>query len=254
MSRFGFGLLLGCFTACAGSSHADPPASPSAQSDQRRTDDGTEPIAVAPEPIAVAPEPNPPAEVPFAALVREVAASFSTWGLVDAQFHWAPGSCAVPVAGVQHLSTAGAAAGHGEKVFRLHALDAMAYWKATDTTTRLPKSFGSVAQLTSRRDVLQVLVKESFAPRPLGAQSRDGMMRAARNGDSFFGAGDPIGLFVMAQLRDAPEGTDEGWIYATVAPTGEVTAAGVIAACRDCHAQQADRVFGMPLHWPLLWK
>lgn len=237
-------------SACAGgATERDAPQPPSLSA------------AVAPAPASapvVAPTPNAapnaapeaparPPDDPWAPLLREVAASYGSWGLVDDQFHWAPGLCAMPARGVQHYSEAPSPAAHAEKVFVLYALDPMAYWKATDVKGRLPGSLQqSFASIGSRTDVVQVLVKESFVPR---AGHHDPRLRSARKGDQSFGAGDPIGLFVMAQIRDAPPDTDQGWIYATVAPGGEVTASGVIAACRDCHAQQSDRVFGMPLHW-----
>lgn len=240
---------LACFgalvAACAGTTQEpDAPTSPSEQ------------VAVVADPPAAEAHANatPHAEPvvadgPWRPLVREVAASYASWGMVDSQFHWAPGLCAMPARGVQHLSAAKAGTAHGEKVFVLHALDPMAYWKATDVKGRLPETLAHAgAGIQSRGDVVQVLVKESFVPRPLEGRFQGGIV-PARKGEETFGAGDPIGLFVMAQLRGAPEGTDEGWIYATVAPDGEITGAGDLDTCRGCHAQHADRVFGMPLQW-----
>lgn len=190
-------------------------------------------------------------ESPWDPLLREVAASHASWGLVDNQYHWAPGLCAMPAEGVQHLSAADAGTAHAAKVFVLHALDPKAYWRAADVKGELPSTLERVgATLRSRDDVVQVLVKESFVPRPLDAGAFGARLVPARKGDARYGAGDPIGLFVMAQLRDVEsEGTDAGWIYATIAPDGRITAAGDLAACRGCHAEQADRVFGMPLQW-----
>lgn len=190
-------------------------------------------------------------ESPWDPLLREIAASHASWGLVDNQFHWAPGLCAMPAEGVQHLSAADADTAHAAKVFVLHALDPKAYWRSADVKGELPATLDRVgATLRSRDDVLQVLVKESFVPRPLDADTFQARLVPAKRGDARYGAGDPIGLFVMAQLRDATsEGTDAGWIYATIAPEGRITAAGDLEACRGCHGAQADRVFGMPLQW-----
>jgi hypothetical protein len=225
--------------ACAGGqAELGPPPEPAQSVD---TPAPTQPLAnAAPD---VAPD--------FAPLVLEIAASFGTWGAVDNQFHWAPGLCAMPAEAVQHISGAPAQTAHGEKVFVLHALDALAYWKATAVKMDdLPRSLARTAgPLATRKDVEQVLVKESFAPREVSDGFIGARMVPAIRGDERFTAGDPIGLFIMAKLAGAPAGTDDGWIYATVAPSGDVTAAGFIAACRDCHAKEADRVFGVPLHW-----
>ncbi|MBL8944554.1 MAG: hypothetical protein JNK45_15450, partial [Myxococcales bacterium] len=51
-------------------------------------------------------------ESPWDPLLREVAASHASWGLVDNQYHWAPGLCAMPAEGVQHLSAADAGTAH----------------------------------------------------------------------------------------------------------------------------------------------
>lgn len=219
--------------------------------------EGIEPSAQASS-LADVPNPSTPVERPTAAtespwdpLLREIAASHASWGLVDNQYHWAPGLCAMPAEGVQHLSAADDGTAHAAKVFVLHALDPKAYWRATDAKGELPATLDRVgAILRSRDDVVQVLVKESFVPRPLDAGAFQARLVPARKGDARYGAGDPIGLFVMAQLRDATaQGTDAGWIYATIAPDGRITAAGDLEACRGCHAEQADRVFGMPLQW-----
>lgn len=228
--------------ACAGGqAEVEPPPEPSQHADA--------PNGAAPQPVAKHAG-SEPAAGEHAPLVREIAASFGTWGAVDNQFHWAPGLCAMPAEAVQHMSGAAADTPHGEKVFVLHALDALAYWKATDTRSPLPSTLARTAgPLRTRKDVEQVLVKESFVPRKLGDGYYGGHIIPAARDKERFGAGDPIGLFVMAKLAGEPEGTDAGWIYATVAPSGEVTASGSLAACRDCHAKEADRVFGVPLHW-----
>lgn len=198
------------------------------------------------------PEPTTPATArdEHAPLVREIASAYRSWGMVDDQLHWAPGLCALPMSGVAHYSAAQAPGAHAEKVFMLYASDTAAYWRAAGLKERLPDTLARHA-LSSRKDVVQVLVKESFAPAKLGEGGALGPhgVRPAKKGDELFTTGDPIGLFVMAQLEGRPAGTDDGWIYATVAKSGEVTEAGVIASCRDCHAKEADRVFGVPLAW-----
>jgi len=241
-------LLAGPATiACAATTEAEPSATPAEQSVADAPAAQARPTANAPvEPDSA--EPNAHAEL--APLVREIASAYRSWGMVDDQLHWAPGLCAMPMSGVAHYSTAQAPGAHAEKVFMLYASDAPAYWRAAGRKERLPTTLPQHT-LTSRKDVVQVLVKESFAPAKLGEGGGLGPhgVRPAKKGDELYTTGDPIGLFVMARLEGRPADTDDGWIYATVAESGELTDAGVIASCRDCHAKEADRVFGVPLAW-----
>lgn len=230
--------------ACAGTT-ADPEPSATPIEQSANTTKPAEPT-----PIANAPVDPPRNDDALAPMLREIATTYRSWGMVDNQFHWAPGLCAMPMEGVAHLSTAQGEGAHAQKVFLLYASDAMGYWKATDEKGRLPKSLAQPHALASRTDVAQVLVKESFVPaKPGEGGTMHGHVRAARKGDETFVAGDPMGLFVMAQLSGMPANTDEGWIYATIAPDGTIGESGVIASCRDCHAKEADRVFGVPLAW-----
>jgi hypothetical protein len=53
----------------------------------------------------------------------------------------------------------------------------------------------------------------------------------------------------MFRLDPATPETDEGWVYATVSPQGQVTSAGRVASCMGCHETSAthERLFGVPL-------
>jgi hypothetical protein len=228
-------------SACAGATAEAEPAAPIEQ--------GNDVAAVPAADDTV--HANAPAPEDYRPLLREIAASYREWGMVDNQFHWAPGLCALPAEGVAHLSNAESPAAHASKVFVLFASDPAAYWRAAGITDKLPSTLTARPASRTRDDVVQVLVKDSFVPaRPgEGRTSMGVQVQPARRGEETFFAGDPIGLFVMAQLSGKPAGTDEGWIYGTVTPTGEVTEAGVIASCRDCHDDQADRIFGVPLQW-----
>ncbi|MBC8072928.1 MAG: hypothetical protein IAG13_31690 [Deltaproteobacteria bacterium] len=228
--------------ACSSTTLEPEPQSPGAQAED---------LASTPPPDHGNANMAMPTVVDYRPLLREIAGSYRSWGMVDNQMHWAPGLCAMPAEGVAHVSTAAPPAAHAQKVFMLYASDAEAYWRAAGITTKLPASLGPAQRLTSRDDVVQVLVKDSFvAEHAQGSRGLvGGRVQPARRGDEVFVPGDPIGLFVMAQLRHAPKASDEGWIYGTVTPSGEVTAAGTIAVCVDCHDDEADRVFGMPLQW-----
>lgn len=52
----------------------------------------------------------------------------------------------------------------------------------------------------------------------------------------------------MMKLDPKTPGTDDGWVYATLAADGRtVTAAGRIESCMKCHREtKTDRLFGMP--------
>jgi hypothetical protein len=61
-------------------------------------------------------------------------------------------------------------------------------------------------------------------------------------------AAKPAGLFIMTKLKPDAPGTDEGWVYGTVAPDGKtVTSAGRVESCMNCHRDaKHDRLFGFP--------
>ena len=59
----------------------------------------------------------------------------------------------------------------------------------------------------------------------------------------------PAGLFIMFRLDPATPDNDEGWVYATVSPSGRVTGSGRVASCMGCHETSAihERLYGVPL-------
>ena len=110
------------------------------------------------------------------------------------------------------------------------------------------------APLAAYQDVGQILVKEAWPSREVA----DGTTTHPRvaphteqnsvNGElpGHASAGRPE-LFILLKLDPDTPGTDEGWVYATVAPTGpSVTSAGRVGTCMECHQQAPnDRVFGL---------
>ena len=54
-------------------------------------------------------------------------------------------------------------------------------------------------------------------------------------------------LYIMYKLAPETPGTDQGWVYGTVTPGGEVTSAGRVATCMRCHTGEStsDRMFGL---------
>jgi hypothetical protein len=200
----------------------------------------TAPIEAAPIAVAAAPvhaEDLPP-------LLGEIAAIYKRWHLVDEVPNLAGADCDVGFLGGPHISGSDPASAHVDKIFYLYASDVAAYWRSVGVRPeRVPES-DFVGWVMSQSGVTQVLVKEAFEP--IGGHGRHVDLDAARRLEQTFRAGKPKGLFVMAKFAGAPEGTDEGWIYGTIAPNGKVTAAGVIDKCAACHGEQPDRVFGLP--------
>ena len=182
---------------------------------------------------------------PYQARLLEIAKEYTAWGRVDDEMRWAPYLCRAPMPAQAYLSASKDDDTHGKKLYSLFAKDHRAYVEGA-----------SVAG--------QVVVKESWTPAPVSdpgaAPTRLGAtVGAARpDGDHFhpyartkdgqvFRAAERAGLFIMLKLDDTAPDTDAGWVYGTVTPRGEVTAAGRVASCMGCHVKAPrDRLFGLP--------
>lgn len=219
-----------------------------------------EPAASEPTEVTPLPqEPTPSTKEDFAAAaplderwvdeVHAVVAQYRGWGRVDDEMRWAPWLCRMPRPATARISESDDPSTHGRKLYTLYAMDPVAYG-AQPTAMAMGEGGGPVDGLR------QVIVKESFSPVPWDeAQDPDAqvweqrLQPAVRDGERFV-PGEPQGLFVMMQVKGDVAGTDAGWIYATVEPTGQrVTAVGAIDGCMGCHQQAGDgRLFG--LHKP----
>lgn len=214
--------------------------------------------AAAPRPAADAAPAERPREtgVPFDSRwldeVRAVVATYESWGRLDDEARWGPWLCRMPRAATARISDSGDPDTHGDKLYTLYALDPEAY--GAPPTYRIDEEPPSLLGMS------QVIVKESFSPVlvdhatesklgaiPSGGVGAHGLQPAERDGRRFV-AGDHRGLFVMMKADGVTEGTDAGWIYATVEPDMiTVTAVGVIDSCAGCHAEAGDdRLFGLP--------
>jgi hypothetical protein len=247
--------------ACAGTelasgdAEADPPvvaaaavASPSAPNAARTAPAEPSPQAN-PAPVVAPRGEDAPFDSRWADEVRSVVVDYERWGRVDDEARWAPWLCRIPMAATAYISESDDADTHGHKLYTLYAMDAEAYGAR--------RSDGGPSRLAG---LSQVIVKESFAPVPLddvhdaklerGANGAMGMQRlrpAERDGRRFV-AGERKGLFIMMKTEGSTEGTDAGWVYATVDPDMiTVTAVGAIGSCMGCHAEAGDdRLFGLP--------
>lgn len=190
----------------------------------------------------------PPFDARFTDEVRAVLAAYEAWGRVDDEMRWAPWLCRMPMAASARWSESGHADTHGAKLYTLYALDPVGYGAQRS-------AMGEPAKLSG---LSQVIVKESFAPEPLEGDGKSAAwnphgigehrLRPAEKDGRQFVAGERRGLYIMMKTEGAAEGTDAGWVYATVdADMATVTAVGVIDSCAGCHAEAGDdRLFGLP--------
>jgi hypothetical protein len=169
---------------------------------------------------------------------------YKAWGRVDDELRWAPWLCRMPMPGRPRMS----AADDGDHARKLYSVFA----KHQD---RYPKS--QRAALVSQ-PAGQVLIKESFHPEPVtdAPPQRHGNDNAPieadhfdpylREGSRVYRASHLAGVYVVMKLAKNEPGSDAGWIYGTVTPTGEVTSAGRVTSCMGCHVTAPhERVFGL---------
>jgi hypothetical protein len=172
----------------------------------------------------------------FISRLREAASAYSRYALVNQSPAWAPTMCAAPgppAPGPGLLfSRASTGEAHGGKLYFLYAADVAAYRQSKQ---------GKAGQGTG-----QVLVKESWLPRPVPRAAAAGRARAIGPHGEFFEPGERGPLFVMLKLDPTARGTDRGWVYGTLTPDGwEVTSAGRVVSCMGCHDRGThDRLFG----------
>lgn len=158
--------------------------------------------------------------------------NYKRWGKLDTQLRLAPVAC-LPALGMgprpglplpldaktkPKMSESGDGSTHGRKLYYLYIQDSMAYSNFT------------------AQPVGQTIVKESWVPKIID----DGP-----NGKKSV-PGEKYALFVMLKMAPATPNTDDGWVYGTVSPQGEVTSSGRVQSCMECHQQTSnDRMFGV---------
>ena len=196
--------------------------------------------SLAPPEPAIAPAPEL-RDARFVDEIAKAAASYKPWGRIDERPNIAPGLCRMPMRedyGVASHVRQSKEGPHGTKLYYL--------WASNRAYAALPQ--------VALEDGFTI-VKESFAATPVAPASAGteriqlgGVPSPIRWVETDHGklfAGAPTGLYVMKKLATT-DGTDEGWIYGTVAPTGEVTSAGRVESCMGCHeAAPHGRLFGL---------
>ncbi len=182
-----------------------------------------------------------------------IAQNYERWMRVDNLLRWAPLSCSLPLLKPE-LSAAGAGTPHARKLYVLYALDAEAYGAKPTAEWWADQQSASAEWNALENQLQQVLVKEAWQPveNTLAPDHVDNPTPFPREhppiqrDGRWFHAGPRAGLFLIFRPTQPIAPTDEGWVYATVSPEGEVTGAGRMASCMECHTRQADRLFGLP--------
>lgn len=192
------------------------------------------------------------------AIVKDAAAKYKSWARVSDRANWAPTDCRIPPAAGVSLSDSSDADTHGGKLYFLYA--------AMDKEYPRPSPGRAVAD----QPLGQVVVKESFAAQLCTDADAKAAEERAKSlpADSFgrhknlpdeyaqrwdgqthrtYKAGPAAGLFMMFKAEPTPD-TDQGWVYATMTPAGEISSLGRVESCMGCHAHaKFDRLFG-PLY------
>jgi hypothetical protein len=185
------------------------------------------------------------APLAFEQQILDIAAAYTAWGRVDDELRWAPWLCRAPSPGIARASQSDDESTHGRKLYSVFAKNHAAYPDGPQD-----------GQVVVKQSWVPELVPDADAGVPPNRFITDAGIEAdhfypyAKGPDGgIFQASKPAGLFIMFKLDPATPDTDEGWVYATVSPDGQVTAAGRVASCMGCHETSAthERLFGVPL-------
>jgi len=181
----------------------------------------------------------------FVAELRKVFAGYKAWGRVDDELRWAPFLCRLPEPGKPRMSAAAADSGHAKKLYSLFAREHADYVAlATD-----PAHVAKGEQAVVKESYIPELVTDGSAPSQLfGGPSTPGddhFSPYLTQDGKVYRASKIAGLYVILELPPTTPGTDEGFVYGTLSPDGEVTSAGRVASCMGCHlAAKHRRLFG----------
>ena len=166
--------------------------------------------------------------------MREIAAEFETWTRLGDTPSWSPEMCRSPPPPKPLVSRSRDEVSHGRKLYFLYARDVAAYRSAAARNQPVDQGF----------------VKKSFEPLKVDANDLQFKTdayrgRAVSRAGQRWRIGSPQDLFVMYKLDPSTPNTDNGWVYGTITRSGEVTSAGRVASCMECHLEaKNDRMFG----------
>lgn len=225
----------------------EPPKDAPEDPPKDAAEDAPKPDAPKPAPVA----PTPEQVAAWTARLKTLAGSYRSLDRVDTLARFAPAMCRAIGSGPRvPMSASEDEATHGRKLYALWSLDVEAYGAVTGLRFRARDAEKTKAT-PGVEGCAQVMVKEAFEPVEIKADEKDagladGLRPAVRDGKRFK-PGAATGLFVMFRLDPATPATDDGWVYGTVNPKGEVTEVGRIASCMKCHVEaKGGRLFGLP--------
>jgi hypothetical protein len=224
---------------CTRSSPSDappsPPPPPSAVASSA-TSATSRPSASTELPVGAPIDPDTYASL--VAKVKEIAATYTSYGRVDDELRWAPWLCRMPMPATAHPSTSQDAATHGRKLYSVFVRDHEHYPDA---------QIGQVVVKESWVPELTTFAKQAipYAEQPHGIEADHFVPYAVGEDGKVYRAGRKAGLFVMFKTAGGAQ-TDDGWVYATTTPEGVVTSAGREFECMHCHEKAPHgRLFGV---------
>jgi len=190
----------------------------------------------------IAAEPTGEIDQRFTRDIDQAFAEYKQWGRVDDEVRWAPFKCAMPYPGRPTMSRA-ADGGHSKKLYSLFAKDHAGYANLVD-----PNKPAVNGQIIAKESYLPEVVNEAPpSPSTLGAEPTGDHFHPYVKGEDgkTYRASQLVGIYFVIDKGEGTEGTDGGFIYGTVTPTGEITSAGRVSSCMSCHAQaKYRRLFG----------
>jgi hypothetical protein len=189
--------------------------------------------------------------------IREASVSYVGWARVSDAANWSPTLCGSPRVGIMRTEVPDASP-HGDKLYFLYAKEPRAYPHYDSYAAIMLERPESDPEFREPSDqpVGQVIVKQAFRPERLSEEEYKAVYDAnqstphvlqsyARDRKGYARTGRIAGLFMMLKLDPTTPGTDQGWVYATVESSGDISAAGRIASCMQCHqSAENDRLFG----------
>ena len=170
-----------------------------------------------------------------------IANTYTAWGRVDDEVRWAPSLCRLPYPGIARPSESNDPTTHGQKLYSVFARNHAEYPDGPHTDQVIVKESWT-AELVTDADA-------GFHPEShdAGAGATDNFYPYARSDGGVYRAAEPAGLYIMFKVTPPTPDTDEGWVYATITATGELTAAGRVSSCMGCHeVAPHERLFGVP--------
>lgn len=194
--------------------------------------------------------------------VSKIAEHYRLWEPVESVTRWAPELCMLPPPPQARPSAANEGTPHARKLYALFAKDPKAYGAKP---SGLEPDVETAKTLALFDDLEQVVVKQAWKPMkmdappekpndPVGDFGPSGLRPVEKDG-TWYRPGDFAGLYVLFRPKHAEDAageandsasTDNGWVYATVTPKGEITGAGRMASCMECHQKHEGRLFGLP--------